>query len=158
MPVRKKDGSIRICVDYRQPNKVTVADTFPTGNIQDCIDMLSDASYVSTIDLSQGYMQVPLSPKDKEKAPFHFPIGLWQWTRMPQELKNSPASLCAYCKNYLRLFQQSASSYTWMIFVLCQIRSKIIYDVYKKSLIALDSMALKLKLENVIGRKTKWYG
>ena len=94
VPVRKKDGSIRICVDYRPLNKVTVADTFPTGNIQDCLDKLSDASYFSTIDLAQGYMQVPLSPKDKEKTAFRSPVGLWQWTRMPQGLKNSPATWC----------------------------------------------------------------
>ena len=78
VPVRKKDGSIRICVDYRPLNKVTVADSFPTGNIQDCLDKLSDATYFSTIDWAQGYMQVLLSPKDKEKTAFRSPVGLWQ--------------------------------------------------------------------------------
>ena len=94
VPVRKKDGSIRICVDYKPLNKVTVADTIPTANIQDCLDKLSDASYFSTIDMAQGYKQVPLSPKDKEKTAFRSPVGLWQWTRVPQGLKNSPATWC----------------------------------------------------------------
>ena len=94
VPVKKKDGSVRICVDYRPLNKITESDTFPTGNVQDCLDKLSDACYFSTIDFAQGYMQVPLTTEDREKTAFRSPTGLWQWTRMPQGLKNSPATWC----------------------------------------------------------------
>lgn len=92
VPVKKKDGSIRLCVDYRPLNDITPSDPFPTSNMAECLDQLLGAKYFSTIDLAQGYLQVPMSLKDREKTAFRSPTGLWQWTRMPFGLKNAPAT------------------------------------------------------------------
>lgn len=92
VPVKKKDGTIRLCVDYRPLNSITPPDPFPTNNMAGCLDQLLGAQYFSTVDLAQGYLQVPMSRQDREKTAFRSPTGLWQWTRMPFGLKNSPAT------------------------------------------------------------------
>ena len=56
--VRKKDGSLRMCVDYRALNSATIADRYPLPRIEDLLDRLSSARYISSIDLASGYHQV----------------------------------------------------------------------------------------------------
>ena len=68
--VKKKDGTMRLCIDYRQLNARTKSDAFPTGNILDVIENMACARYFSTIDLKQGYHQVPVAEADKEKTAF----------------------------------------------------------------------------------------
>lgn len=93
-PVRKKDGSLRLCINYSSLNAKTKPDAFPTCNISECLDSLAGARYFSTIDLAQGYLQVPVKEEDKEKTAFRFPSGLWEFNRMPFGLKGAPATFC----------------------------------------------------------------
>jgi len=65
--VRKKDGTVRFCVDYRKLNAVTVKDSYPLPRIDDMLDRLSGNSWFSTLDLKSGYWQVKIRPEDKEK-------------------------------------------------------------------------------------------
>ena len=58
--VRKKDGGMRFCVDYRKLNSVTILDEFPLLRIDDTLDLLSGATYFTTLDLASGYWQVPM--------------------------------------------------------------------------------------------------
>jgi hypothetical protein len=55
--VRKKDGSLRYCIDYRALNKVTVKDAFPLPNIESCLDTLSDNMFMTILDMAAGYYQ-----------------------------------------------------------------------------------------------------
>ena len=80
---KKKDGGIRICVDYRILNDVTIKDCYPLLCINDSIEALSSAKRSSTLDLKSGYWQVELDSKDKEKTAFSIGRGLWQFTVMP---------------------------------------------------------------------------
>ena len=73
--VRKKDGNIRLCVDYRKLNSVTPMDAYPMPRVDDLIDRLGDAKYITTMDLSRGYWQVPVNPEDQATTAFTTPAG-----------------------------------------------------------------------------------
>ncbi|VDI18408.1 Hypothetical predicted protein [Mytilus galloprovincialis] len=66
--VQKKDLSWRLCVDYRKLNDKTIKDAYPIPRIEDNIDALSGAKWMSVLDLSMAYHQVPMNPADKEKT------------------------------------------------------------------------------------------
>ena len=73
--VKKKDGSIRFCIDYRKLNDKTIKDSYPIPRIDSTLDALSRSKWFSTIDLKSGYWQVPVAPKDKAKTAFSIPGG-----------------------------------------------------------------------------------
>ena len=90
--VRKKDGSWRYCIDYRSVNNVTVKDAYPLPLIEECIDSLAGKKWFCTLDMNSGYWQIPVAAEDKEKTAFLTRYGLYQFTRMPFGLSNSPAT------------------------------------------------------------------
>ena len=90
--VRKKDGSLRFCIDYRKLNTVTKADTFPLTRIDDLLDQLGKSKYLSTLDLAAGYWQIPVHPDSQEKTAFVTHRGLYQFRVMPFGLRNAPAA------------------------------------------------------------------
>uniref|UniRef100_A0A8C1XCE3 Gypsy retrotransposon integrase-like protein 1 n=1 Tax=Cyprinus carpio TaxID=7962 RepID=A0A8C1XCE3_CYPCA len=90
--VKKKDGSLRMCVDYRQLNARTRKDAFPLPRIEESLDSLTGARWFSTMDLASGYNQVPVSEQDRPKTAFCTPFGLFEWNRMPFGLCNAPST------------------------------------------------------------------
>ena len=90
--VRKPDKSLRLCVDYRRLNGITVKDAFPLPRVQDAIDVMAGARYFSTIDLCSGYWQVELDTAARAKAAFITPFGLYEWQCMPFGLCNAPGT------------------------------------------------------------------
>lgn len=90
--VKKSDLSFRPCTDYRKVNSVTKADLFPLPRMEDCIDQVGSAKYVSKFDLLKGYWQVPLTKRAREIAAFITPSGLFSYTVMPFGLRNAPAT------------------------------------------------------------------
>lgn len=90
--VSKSDGSPRFCNDYRKVNKVTKADSYPLPRMEDCIDLVGSAKFVSKVDLLKGYWQVPLTAQAHEISAFVTPFGLFEYTVMSFGLCNAPAT------------------------------------------------------------------
>ena len=91
--VKKKDGSNRMCVDYRKLNLVTVADPAPMTTAEDSLGKLGKCQYYSTISLSKRYWQIPVAEEDIHKTSFVTPDGCFEFLSMPFGMKNSGATL-----------------------------------------------------------------
>ena len=90
--VRKKDGTLRFCIDYRHLNSITKTDTYPLPRVDDIVDQLGPSTkYFSTLDLASGYWQIPMDPSSREKTAFITTGGLYEFKVMPFGLKNAPA-------------------------------------------------------------------
>ena len=90
--VRKKDGSLRMCCDYRKLNEVTIKDAHPIPPINQSIDALSGARYFCSLDLVSGYYQVGMEAESKLKTAFCTRSGLYHWNVMSFGLTNAPAT------------------------------------------------------------------
>jgi hypothetical protein len=91
--VRKKDGSNRVCIDYRKLNKITVVDPEPMTPAVDVFQRIGQDKYFSKIDLSKGYWQVPVVQEDIFKTAFVTPDGTYEFLKMPFGMMNSGATL-----------------------------------------------------------------
>jgi hypothetical protein len=88
---RKKDGSQRLCVDYRNLNAVTYQHAYPLPHIDTCLNTLKGASWFSTIDLRAGYHNIPITESDKDKTAFVTRRGFWRYNVMPLGLTCAPS-------------------------------------------------------------------
>jgi transposase InsO family protein len=88
---KKKDGTIRFCVDYRSLNSKCLPDRHPLPRIQEAIDHLQGSAWFTVVDLSKAYHQGYVSPESRDKTAFITPWGLYQWVRIPYGLRNAVA-------------------------------------------------------------------
>ena len=100
--VQKKDGSNRLCIDYRKLNARTKFDAYPMPRIDEMLDAIGQSQYITTLDLAKGYWQVPLAEEDKEKTAFTSPLGLLQFRVMPFGLSRAPATFQRLMDTMLR--------------------------------------------------------
>ena len=90
--IRKKDGKVRWCIDYRALNDVTIKDAYPLPNITECLDVLGDNQFYSSLDMTSGYYQIDIEEKDRAKTAFLTKYGLYEHCRIPFGLCNAPAT------------------------------------------------------------------
>ncbi|KAK7882011.1 hypothetical protein WMY93_028185 [Mugilogobius chulae] len=90
--VLKKDGSLRICIDFRKINAVSEFDAYPMPRIDELLERIGRAQYITTLDLCKGYWQVPLEKSSRPYTAFQTPAGLFQFTVMPFGLHGAPAT------------------------------------------------------------------
>jgi len=90
--VRKKNVSLRFCVNYRKLNAVTEKDCYPLSRMDDILDHLTGNSWFITLDLKYGYWQIGIRSEDREKIAFSIGSGFWQFKVIPFNLYNVPAT------------------------------------------------------------------
>ena len=91
VPVPKPDGSIRICIDYRRLNSITIKDPYYMVTLEEILDRVGNCGVVSKIDLTKGYYQIEVHPESMEKTTFVSFVGKFMFKRMPFGLANAPA-------------------------------------------------------------------
>ena len=104
---RKNDGSPRLCIDYRRLNSKTVRDQFPLSRIEESIDAIGGARWLSTMDLASGFNQVAMDDEDRHMMP----LRIFKYNRMPMGLTNSPTT-------FQRLMQTCLNDYIFQILVV----------------------------------------
>ena len=117
--VPKKNGKLRMCVDYRAVNNVTKGDAYPLPRIDDMLESLNGASWFTSLDLASGFWQVEMDEEDKEKTAFISHNGLYEFTIMPFGLKGAPAT-------FQRLMNIVYSGLAWTI-LLVYLDDTIVY-------------------------------
>nr|GFB76395.1 putative reverse transcriptase domain-containing protein [Tanacetum cinerariifolium] len=106
--MKKKDGSFRMCIDYRELNKLTIKNRYPLLRINDLFDQFQGSRYFSKIDLRSGYHQLRVREEDIPKTAFRTRYGHFEFTVMPFGLTNAPAVFMDLmnhvCRPYLDKF------------------------------------------------------
>ena len=92
VPVKKRDGGLRLCLDFRKLNTLIKDDRFPLPRINEILAQLGKSQYFSCLDLRKGYHQVPLTESSKEKTAFSVPGGHYEFNVIPFGLKDAPSA------------------------------------------------------------------
>lgn len=109
--VRKKDGTVRACCDYRKLNQLTQKDAHPLPRTQDCLDALAGSTLWSTLDISSAYHQVPVADEDIPKTAVITRCGLFEFTKMPFGLTGATAT-------FQRMMELALSGLQWKTCVI----------------------------------------
>ncbi|BFY99110.1 hypothetical protein BsWGS_02150 [Bradybaena similaris] len=100
--IRKKDDTLRICIDYRKLNQVTVTDAEPIPGADELISNMSLSSLFTKLDMTKGYYQIPLTPESKHLTAFSTSLGLYEFNFMPFGLVNAPATFVRMMRGLLK--------------------------------------------------------
>lgn len=103
--VPKPNGrGLRMCVDYRALNAISVKNKYPIPCIDDMLDAVAGAKYFTSLDLTSGYWQIRIAEEDVERTAFRTPFGHFQWRLMPFGLTNAPATFQSVMNDIFRPF------------------------------------------------------
>ena len=109
--VPKKDGTLRFCLDFRKVNAQAKFDPYPMPRVDDLVERLGKAKFLTTLDLCKGYWQVPLAEDSKELTAFRTPFGHFQFTVLPFGLHGAPATFQRLMDRLLRGTEGFAAAY-----------------------------------------------
>ena len=141
--VKKKDNTLRFCIDYRKLNEVTLRDSHPIPRIDTTLDALSGSKYYSTVDLKSGYWQVKVAEQDRAKTAFSIPGGgHWQFVTMPFGLCNAPAT-------FERLMERILAKLSWKICMVYLDDIIIMSATIREHLENLDQVFSRLREANL---------
>lgn len=141
--VRKKNGKLRLCVDYRMLNKKTVKDSYALPRVEEVFDVLNGSKLFSTIDMKSGYHQVTVEESHKCRTAFTVgPLGFFEYNKMPFGLSNSPAT-------YQRLMEECLGQLNMKICVIYLDDLIIFSDSFEQHLERLDIVLTRLQQCNL---------
>lgn len=109
--VPKKGGGLRFCIDFSKLNSISAFDPYPMPRVDEMVERLGKAKFLSTLDLCKGYWQVPLSPRAQELTAFRTPAGLFQFRVMPFGLHGAAATFQRLMDEVLRGAEDYAAAY-----------------------------------------------
>lgn len=109
--VPKKYGTYRFCNDFRKLNEVSKFYNYPMPRVDELVELLGRACFISTLDLTKGYWQVPLSKNAREKTAFSTPGGHWQYRTLPFGLHGAAATFQRLMDIVLRPHRAYAAAY-----------------------------------------------
>ncbi len=157
VPVRKKDGSVRICVDFRQLNMVTPLVRHWVPSLDEILDKVGNCCCLSTLDLTAGFHQIEMDPKSSELTTFVCPLGKYRYVRMPFGLKNVPAVFQAAVEHVLEPVKSVCCNYIDDVVIFSRDWSSHLADV-RNVVECLGNAGLKIKKRKcVFGRKYLTY-
>lgn len=99
---KKKDGTQRMCVDYRKLNEQTVKDSYPLPRDDDLFEQLGNCTYFSSLDFVGGYWQIPIREEDRYKTAFTCNLGIYEWNVMPFGLSNAPSTFQRFINDLIQ--------------------------------------------------------
>jgi len=146
--VKRSNGSIRYCLDYRKLNMQTVKDNYPLPLINSCFDALGGSKFYSTLDQSSSYWQIPLDERTAHKTAFLKRQGLWEFQVCPFGLTSMPATL-------QRVMNLILSGLSWQV-CLCFLDDVIVYaDTFHSHLLRLGLVFDRIRAANLKLRPDK---
>jgi hypothetical protein len=140
--VKKKNGKLRFCVDYRGLNKITKKDVYPLPRIDDSLALLQKGKYFSTLDLFAGYWQIPLEEMSKEKTAFSTDSGLYEFNVMPFGLCNAPAT-------FQRFMDATMAGLKWKTLLVYMDDIIVFSSTFAEHLVDLEGVFLRLQEANL---------
>ena len=141
--VRKKNGKLRLCVDYRMLNKKTVKDSYALPRVEEIFDVLNGSKLFSTIDMKSGYHQVTVEESHKCRTAFTVgPLGFYEYNKMPFGLSNSPAT-------YQRLMEECLGELNMKICVIYLDDLIVFSNSFEQHLERLDIVLTRLQQCNL---------
>ena len=153
--VRKKDGSMRMCVDYRALNAKTVPDSQPIPRIQDILDSLGGSKWFSTLDMSKAYHQGYIDEKFRHLTAFVTPWALYEWLRIPFGLRNAPPAFQRYINQMLGDLK-GAICEPYLDDVLCFSKTFVDHvNDLDKILVRMRARGIKLRAEKCVFAKNE---
>ncbi|XP_047219374.1 uncharacterized protein LOC124867136 [Girardinichthys multiradiatus] len=118
--VPKKDGSLRFCIDFRYLNSLSQFDPYPMPRVDDLLERVEGAKFITTLDLSKGYWQVALAPEARKLTAFRTPFGMYHFKVMPFGLQGAPASFQRLMNHVLREVSDFSAAYLDDVVVFSQ--------------------------------------
>ena len=109
--VKKKDGSLHLCVDYRHLNGLSESDAYPMPRVDKLIDQVGKAKFISALDLTPGYWQVPVAKDSGPKTAFVTPFRLFQFNVMPFGLQGALATFQQLMDKVLHGMEEFAAAF-----------------------------------------------
>ena len=141
--VRKKDGKLRLCVDYRLLNAKTHKDAYPLPRIDEALDVLKGAEYFCSLDLAHGFNQIPMRESDIEKTAFRTGTGgLYEYTRMPFGLCNAPGT-------FMRLMDKAFGDLNFQILLVYLDDILVFGSTFEETLSRLETVLSRLSTLNL---------
>ena len=148
MVVKKKDGGWRTVIDYRSINKITYKEAHPIPRVDEALDALAEAKFITTLDFTSGYWQIPIREKDKHKTAYSTSSGRWEYNVLPMGLTNAPAA-------FQRIMETVMAGLTWNCCIV-YIDDVVIYSkTFAEHLVHLEKVFQRLRAYKICAKPSK---